>query len=52
VIAISKYGAEPRVLVAPITHSPPPDAKDAIDIPGAFNHMTGLERQAASRQAK
>ena len=32
-----------RVLVLPITHSPPPDTSDAIEIPGAVKARLGLD---------
>lgn len=43
VMAVIENDGEQQVLVLPITHSPPIDASDAIEIPAATKHRLGLD---------
>lgn len=44
VLAITRNGATTRVLLAPITHTPPDNPGDAIEIPPRVKAALGLDR--------
>ncbi len=43
VVAQRRDGNDIRVIVAPITHTPPPDQSDALEIPHATCRRVGLD---------
>ncbi len=43
VVATRQEGGEVRVIVAPITHEPPADAQDSIEIPARIGVALGLD---------
>lgn len=45
VLAVRQEEGERIVTVAPITHSPPGNAQDAIELPAATKHRLGLDDQ-------